>query len=348
MVYLSIIIPAHNSQKTLPDLLASIKKEKIKDSEIIVVDDDSSDQTEELFNKNYNHYKNYKCYKLNRNHGPAHARNFGAKKAKGEILLFLDSDVVVHQGTIKEVVKIFKEDKYRVAATGVWDKKQNSNKFFPKFKALRDWSYWINEKKADSYYYLFSTRIAAVRRDVFLQLGGFRENYSGADVEDIEFTYRLAKKYRIDFDQKMRISHEFEDFWPIAKKYFKRAYQWVEIFQNRKKFDPVATTGSEALTTLSAVGMLGGLGMLLLIKISNFALQGKQFPISLLFFLFLVIHLWGVRKFLRFVYQEEGLVFAIKSFFMGVVLYLFIFSGALLGFLLKQGRVFFKASERHE
>lgn len=362
-MFLSIIIPAYQSEKTLPRLLDSISKEKIKGMEVIVVEDGGNKKLETSNLEPETAFKNYKLqiinslkianYKLKINKGPAFARNFGAKKARGDVLLFLDSDVVVLPGTIKEVEKIFKEDKYKVAATGVWDKKQLSHKFFPKFKALRDWSYWINEKKADSYYYLFSTRIAAIRRDVFLKEKGFNENYRGADVEDIEFTYRLAKKYRIDFNEKMRVHHEFEDFWPVAKKYFKRAYQWIGIYQSRKKFDPVATTGSEAVTTVSAVGLVIMLivfvvyGVVLRImnqelRIFNFS----QFNYLILtsFFLILLLHLWGVRKFLKFVYKQEGFWFAVKSFFIGILLYQFIFAGSLAG--LVKGRVFPRAPER--
>ncbi|MCL5676098.1 MAG: glycosyltransferase [Patescibacteria group bacterium] len=336
MFYLSIIIPCYNCQKTLPQLLKSITAEKVKNLEVVLVDDGSKEKL-----KTQNSKLKTITYHLPKNQGPAYARNFGAKKARGKVLLFLDSDVTAEKGTIKEVVRLFQEDKYRVAATGVWDKKQKSSKFFPKFKALRDWSYWINERKADSYYYLFSTRIAAIRRDVFLGLGGFNEKFSGADVEDIEFTYRLAQKYRIDFDPKMHVYHEFEDFLPIAIKYFKRAYQWVEIFQNRKKFDPVATTGNEALTTLSAVGLLGSLVVLAIVIIFNLKFEifnefsifnFKIFLFSVFCFLFSV-HLWGVRKFLHFVYKEEGIVFAFKSFFVGLALYCFIFAGAGCGLI---------------
>jgi GT2 family glycosyltransferase len=274
---------------------------------------------------------------LSKNRGPAYARNFGAKKARGKVILFLDADVIVQPGTIKEVFRLFRNDKYQVAATGVWDKKQNTDKFFPKFKALRDWSYWINERKLDSYYYLFSTRIAAIRRDVFLLLGGFKENYIGADIEDIEFTYRLAQKYRVDFDQKMRVHHDFEDFWPIAKKYFKRAYLWVEIFQNRKKFDPVATTSSEALTVLSAAGWTGSMIVFVAaIPILNFSAVYFKTALIILNTAFFLLHLFGVRKFLWFVYTEEGIVFAVKSFFTGIVLYLFIFAGVVLGMAKKR------------
>ena len=45
-------------------------------------------------------------------------------------------------------------------------------------------------------------------------------------------------------------------------------------------------------------------------------------------FLILFIHLWGVRKFLIFAAKEEGVLFAVKSFFTGLVLYLIILSGA--------------------
>lgn len=330
-VYLSIIIPAHNSSSTLTRLLSSIHQERVKNLEIIVVDD-GSDEKFKIKNLKFK----IKHYFLKKNLGPAHARNFGAQKAKGEVLVFLDADVIVQPGTLKEIVKIFTEDKYKVSATGVWDKKQEGDKFFPKFKALRDWSYWVNERKADSYYYLFSTRIAAIRRDVFLQLGGFNEGFRGADVEDIEFTYRLAKKYRVDFNEKMRVFHQFEDFWPIAKKYFKRAHQWVEIFRNRKKFDPVATTGNEALTTISAVGFVVLIILSLISLISHISL------ISMiggsLGLVFLATHLWGVRKFLKFVYQEEDFVFTVKAFFTGILLYLFIFAGAVWGIVKKYWR----------
>ena len=340
MPFLSLIIPAHNSSQTLPRLLDSIDQERIKNLEIIIVDDSSTDNTEKFFNNSHAPVRgNYYFYRLKKNLGPAHARNYGAQKANGEVLVFLDADVVVMPGTLKEVVRIFTEDKYKVAATGVWDKKQEGISFFPKFKALRDWSYWVNERKADSYYYLFSTRIAAIRRDVFLQLGGFNESFRGADVEDIEFTYRLAKKYRVDFNEKMRVFHQFEDFWPIAKKYFKRAYQWVEIFSNRKKFDPVATTGNEAITTISAVGLVGSLGLGLISLMSQMSpirqVREIGLGVGVLFFglsaVFLTAHLLGIRKFLKFVYQEEGLFFTIKSFFVGIALYLFIFTGAVWG-----------------
>jgi len=315
--YLSIVIPAFNSKLTIVRLLDSIFASRQRDLEVIVVNDGSNDNTKEEVNSYIKKKLPVILISFKNSSGPARARNTGAKKATGEVLLFLDSDVIVQKGTIKETIKGFKEDKYRVAMTGVWDKKQSSNKLFPKFKALRDWSYWINERKANAYYYLFSTRIAAIRRDVFLLLGGFDESFKGADVEDIEFTYRIAKRYRIDFNEKMKVFHDFEDFWIIARKYFKRSFQWVGLFLGRKKFDPVATTSNEAISGFTAVGT---------VVLFLCAIFSKIFLIP--FFIFLFWHFWGVRKFLRFVKKEEGFLFALYSLFIGIALYIFIFAGA--------------------
>lgn len=314
--YLSLIIPAYKAEKTIVPLLDSAFKSSFSDFEVIVVDDASPDKTGEVVKE----YGKGVCYhRLKKNSGPARARNTGAKLAKGKILVFLDSDVRLYKNTLKEIASSFQKDPDLHALTGVWNKVQKTKKFFPRFKALRDWSYWINERDQRGYYYLFSTRIAAVNRELFLRLGGFNETYKGAMVEDIEFTYRIARRYAVVFNPKVKVYHEFEDFFPIAKKYFLRARQWSKLYLQRRKFDPVATTKKEALTALAAAAILG------------FFLLGFFWrPLLWLSLLFLLIHLWGVSKFLAFVFKEEGLLFALKSLVVGWVLYLIIDAGVAL------------------
>ena len=161
-------------------------------------------------------------------------------------------------------------------------------------------------------------------------------------IEEFELTNRIARRYAVVFNPKVKVAHEFEDFWPIAKKYFLRAYYWTKLYQRRKKFDPVATTGKEAITTISAAGLvgsvvlwlgvrsLGQIGLIILIGIENWLLVVSCG--------LLVIHLWGVRKFLGFCVKEEGIVFAIKAFFTGIVLYIIILSGAFLSTFYSPGK----------
>ncbi len=338
--HVSIIIPARNSSFTLQPLLLSIYESKnvsLSMVEVLVVNDGSTDNTVyAAAGFAVNHPKlGIKILSLRKNKGPAHVRNYGAKFATGEILFFLDSDVVLHQYSLSHLIHAF-EDPDIHALTGVWDKRQHTDNFFPRFKALRDWSYWINERDPKNYYYLFSTRVAAIRAGLFLRLKGFDETYKAALVEDIELTYRIARRYAVIFNPKVSVHHEFESFIPITKKYFWRSYFWTKIYHKRKKFDPVAATNKEAITTISA-GISVCLALILtVIKISHAGLNIMSINLELLLFAFLFLslltHLLGVRKFLQFCYQEEGFVFMLKSFTTGFILYIVILSGAFFSY----------------
>ena len=263
--------------------------------------------------------------RLKKNRGPAVARNRGAARARGEFLVFLDCDVEVFPDTLAQIEKIYREDPDVVALTGIWVKEQKSKAFFPNFKALRDWSYWIHERDTSGYYFLFSTRIASIKKSVFQRLGGFDEYYPAPLIEDIELTYRIARRYAIIFAPHVRVRHEFEDFWPVAKKYFWRTYYWARLYSTRKKFDPVATTIWETIAAITGVGAIGMLGIIVLAYIIHFG------PMQYLWGVWAAVtmaHILKLRKFLGFVYREKGLSFAIRSLGMGIVLYSFILAGA--------------------
>lgn len=330
--YLSVIIPYYNAPEKLKKLLATLAaSRKAPTYEVIVVDDGSTVPAIELPGL-FGSRNAPRVVRLLHNKGPAVARNRGVSAAKGEFAVFLDGDVEVFPDTLFQIAKVFTDDPDVVALTGVWVKEQKSHDFFPNFKALRDWSYWINERDKSGYYFLFSTRIAAIKKAVFLRIGGFDEEYPAPLVEDIELTYRIARRYAIIFAPQVRVRHEFETFWPIAKKYFLRAYYWTKLYARRKRFDPVATTMQEALTALSGVGslMTGSLSVVALIS----TLGEITVPVMILLSIFsglFVFHLFLIRKFLVFVYREKGWEFAGKSLIMGLILYCFIFAGALSG-----------------
>jgi glycosyltransferase involved in cell wall biosynthesis len=345
MIFISIVIPAYNSEKTIIPLLTSIIKSRnisFQNLEVIIVDDSSSDQTVRQAQRFRAVRKktiiNSKIIQLEQNSGPARARNIGVKYARGKIILFLDADVQLFKNTLSEVVSSFKNDPDIHALTGVWSKAQKSSTFFPKFKALRDWSYWINERDPRHYYYLFSTRIAAIDRALFLRLGGFDEDYQAALVEDIELTYRIARRYAVVFNPKVIVNHEFEDFTTVAKKYFWRSFYWSRIYRERKKFDPVATTSKEAVTTVTAALLVILIISYTVLRITYTVLGLHDYRILYVIlytlYVILIIHLLGVRKFLWFVAKEEGLWFAVKSFFTGIALYLVILAGAGISFVL--------------
>jgi len=334
--YLSIIIPAYNASGTLRALLASLGNSSFKHFEVIVGDDASNEQLtvnslsldkrEDRPKKSKKIAFPLRVIRLMRNRGPAAARNVAAKRAHGHVLVFLDSDVQVYPDTLGTIAGRFKDDGDLTAITGVWDKHQKSKDFFPQFKALRDWSYWTNERDRDGYYYLFSTRVAAMKREVFLRLGGFNEVFR--QMEDVEFTYRIAKRYAIIFAQDVRVHHEFEGFFAVAKKYFWRSFYWTRLWRERKKFDPVATTMWESMAGVSAVGAMGSLvlGGLIFFIIPVPWVKMASLTGALVL---LLVHTFLIRKFLRFVFVEKGFSFMLKSLGTGIVLYCVIVAGAL-------------------
>lgn len=123
---ISIIIPTYNEEKAIADCIKSLLKQISVDFEIIVVDDGSTDQTVSKINKQQ--LTNNKIKILKQKHkGPGVARNLGAKHAKGDILVFVDSDMTFDKSFLNELTKPIREGKTKGTFTknefvSNWDK----------------------------------------------------------------------------------------------------------------------------------------------------------------------------------------------------------------------------------
>lgn len=100
---ISIIIPAHNEEKYIQQCLQSIKNQNIKNIEIIVVCDACSDKTAQIAKK-----YTREVYSVNFMH-VSKARNYGLKKATGDVFCFLDADSVIEGALLQKIIKRVKE-----------------------------------------------------------------------------------------------------------------------------------------------------------------------------------------------------------------------------------------------
>lgn len=100
---ISVIIPTLNEKKYLKKCLDSLKKQTMKNYEIIVVDSYSTDGTPQLARK-------YGKVVFEKRKGPGAARNTGAKRARGDILVFADADVRLERNFLKKIEKEFEKD----------------------------------------------------------------------------------------------------------------------------------------------------------------------------------------------------------------------------------------------
>jgi GT2 family glycosyltransferase len=152
--------------------------------EIIVVDDASSDASADIAS-------HYCCcvVRLDENIGAARAKNRGAHIATGDILLFTDDDVLLEPDAVAHVARDL-EDPHVAAVVGLLARETGLPDFASNYKNL--WMRFTYARLPRERIGVFYTSIAAIRRELFLQLGGFDENYTGASIaEDTEFGQRV-------------------------------------------------------------------------------------------------------------------------------------------------------------
>lgn len=101
----SIIIPVYNVEKYLTKCLESVKKQSFQDYEVIIVNDGSTDKSQEIIDSYKNTIHSCKTY-VKENGGLSDARNYGINVATGEYLFFLDSDDYIDANLLEEVNRV--------------------------------------------------------------------------------------------------------------------------------------------------------------------------------------------------------------------------------------------------
>lgn len=135
----SIIIPTYNEQKVIADCLLSLRNQTYKSVEIIVIDDGSTDKTREIVASLQSSVSGLKLDSQNHK-GPGPARNLGATKAKGEILVFVDADMTFDKNFIKDLIApiikskafgTFSKNEMNANSNNIWSRCWNINKGWP-------------------------------------------------------------------------------------------------------------------------------------------------------------------------------------------------------------------------
>jgi glycosyltransferase involved in cell wall biosynthesis len=213
---ISIVIPAYNAERTIPSLLESLCKQISMDSEIIVVDDGSSDGTSQIV-------RSYGCtlVEMERNRGPAHCRNVGARVANGEILAFTDSDCIVERNWLERIQKRFSQNHTKVLmgrlvllpSSFLGD--SISGLGFPAGGSIGFDKIWRVDERG--FTESLSSCNCAIRKDLFWEVGGFDESFPYPGGEDSLLAYNLRKRrYGIRYCPDVLVYHEardsFQDF----------------------------------------------------------------------------------------------------------------------------------------
>ncbi len=221
---ISIIIPAFNEEKNIARCLDGLRKQAgvREDCEIIVVDDGSTDTTREIAQGQGARVL------AQSNQGAAAARNFGARNARGEIILFTDADCVPDSNWVAAMIEPFKESEV-VGVGGM--KKTRQTEFIPRFIQL-EFDYRYDQVRAHRYIDFIDSGTAAYRREVFLKNNGFDTRL--ADAEDVELSFRLSQQgFKMAFAPGAMVYREHQtSLWEYLRLKFTYAY-WRSFVYRR-------------------------------------------------------------------------------------------------------------------
>jgi len=252
--FVSVVIPAYRAADHIAACLQGFSTGQGEAHfEIIVVDDCSEDQTAALAEQG-----GARVVRHDENRGAAAARNSGAAAARGQVLLFVDSDVVPCPGLVPGVEAIF-ADEAALAATGRYAPEPANATAFARYKALWTWYCWEKTGAASGESSHVQGALAAIRKDLFEQLGGFDERYRGGNVEDYEISARLkAHGARILFDDRLQGRHHFPGFRTVARNYWDRARMWTRLRSERGGFSSGQANPRAAAAALCALSSSAG------------------------------------------------------------------------------------------
>lgn len=212
---ISIIVPVFNNPRDLAECLAGLSASPCPGAELIVVDDASTDDTPTVPLR-----FDARVLRLEQNSGPAAARNYGARHAQGDILFFVDADIVVPPGTVERVVLVFVEHPEVAAVFGSYDAQPRAAGVVSRYRNLLH--HFVHQHGATEAA-TFWAGCGAIRSAVFQELGGFdARRFPLPSIEDIELGYRLRQAgHRILLDKTLQGTH--------LKRWTLRSMIWTDI-----------------------------------------------------------------------------------------------------------------------
>ena len=234
MTALSAIVPATDSPPTLGRVLAAVRGADEPPDEVVVVE--AADGP-----------------------GPAAARNEGVRRSTGDLLVFVDSDVVPHRDAFARIRAAFAADPGLDALFGSYDDDPAAQDVVSRFRNLLH--HHVHREGAGPAT-TFWAGLGAVRRDAFLAVGGFdAARYPAAAAEDIELGIRLvASGHRIVLDPGVQGTHL--KAWTLGRMvrtdFARRGVPWAELVLERGGSTALNLGWRHRASALAAAGIGAG------------------------------------------------------------------------------------------
>lgn len=245
--------------------------------------------------------------------GPAAARNVAAATAGGDVLVFIDADVVASVDAVQRVARIFEARPDVDAVFGAYDEDPAAPGFVSKYKNL---AHSFVHQAAGGPAQTFWAGFGAVRTSAYDAVGGFDERFERPSIEDIDLGYRLTDRgHTILLDPSLAVCHlkRWTLWGMIRSDVLDRGIPWTQlIFRYRRFGGDLNTRGAYRLCVVLAYLALAA-GVLSALDV--------RFVVPLLLAAAALVHLGA--DYYRFFWQKRGIWFALRVIPLHVLYHLY-------------------------
>jgi len=304
----SVVVPVRNGRMHLSRCLEALGRSQYLDFEVIVVDDCSTDGTPAIAERYCTRY-----IRTSRPMGPGAARNLGARHAEGEILAFVDADVVLPPEALRLIVEDFCRDPELAAVFGTYDEEPAWPAFFSQYKNLMHC--YVHQTSSESAV-TFWAGCGAMRKAVFEEFGGFdAAKYPMPSIEDIALGHKLVcsgRKIRLNKQLKVKHLKRWTFRSLLWADIFYRAVPWTELILNTRHLPRDLNLSYASRASSALVGLLAGACVLLFLTLSGLTRIPSLLLLVLIASVVLLLLLlnWDVY---RFFLRKRGWWFAARA-----------------------------------
>lgn len=291
----SVIIPAHNSSRTLRACLEAVYRQRHPITEVIVIDDASTDDTRAIA-------AGFPCRLLvtDRNAGPAAARNRGIRASSGELLFFVDSDCAPEPDALSNALAILADQPDVACVHGIYSLQPLFDDGPVEAYRLLHGHHWRLRHVGRVRTTLFA--VCVIRRAVFVEVGLFDENLRAS--EDVELGDRMGDRYATVLTDTVVCRHDDDShLGKLLRKQFHRSQLLIPV--------ALAERGPAGIRANSPAGLVTSVLVPLGVPLALLGAGWLLAPLAL--FVFFAAADPGL---LRFVLRHRGPGYAV--FFYGV------------------------------
>ncbi len=318
---ISIIIPVRDRSDSLKRCLESIKESNFRKFEVIVVDDCSQKDCSEMVRR-----YGYKAVRLDQRFDSWYARNKGAEIAGGDILLFLDSDMVLQPDTLNRIHSFFSLN-HCAALSGICGGRKIQGNLATQYKNL--WMHYSYLRSPENFDW-FISGIGAVKREIFFDLKGFDVTFkTKTGGGDLEFGRRLKKAgQEIFLDKELQAEHlKHYSLFSLIRNDYNRSKGWFRLILGKRMVGDVVK--KLRIANIYPGFMISVVAAFLLLLSFFLSIRSSKF-------LFITI-IFGLIYFIvnyplfRFFQKRGGITFLLKSIPLSMVVHLASGVGVIVG-----------------